>query len=223
MRKIIVGALIIGALVLMLPALQTVSLKPSRVTSAIATPGTHMLVRRTPPISSASRHHLTRINQLDPAQYDSPQQYKEWAYSTCSTAAMAEILNYYGGHYRIADVLRVQVRVGEITPDLGLLEPAGIARTMAAAPFHYQTDNSSHTLDQIIALANSGTPVIIGVPPSAIPGGHLMVVSGGNATTVRLADSSRINRPLLSRTAFLSLWSGYVAIVTPVAGKAVQA
>jgi hypothetical protein len=75
--------------------------------------------------------HLVRIGQLDSGQYASVQEYHTWAYSTCSTAVMTEIANYYGGSYRITDILAVENRIGEITPDRGLLEDAGIARTMA--------------------------------------------------------------------------------------------
>src|SRR5947209_8350704 len=50
---------------------------------------------------------LKRISQLDPAQYNSTQDYNTWAYSACSTAAMTEVFNSYGRHYRIADVLKV--------------------------------------------------------------------------------------------------------------------
>jgi hypothetical protein len=76
-------------------------------------------------------HHLVRLNQLDPGQYASAKEYRTWAYSTCSTAAMTEVANYYGGNYHITDLLAVEARMGEITPEQGLLEDAGIARTMA--------------------------------------------------------------------------------------------
>ncbi|HKF38633.1 MAG TPA: hypothetical protein VKB35_17185, partial [Ktedonobacteraceae bacterium] len=72
--------------------------------------------------------HLVRLGQLDPAQYNSSQEYNLWAYSACSTASMTEVMDAYGRHYRITDVLQVETRIGEITPQLGLLEEAGIAR-----------------------------------------------------------------------------------------------
>jgi hypothetical protein len=75
-------------------------------------------------------HHLVRLGQLDPGQYASVQEYHIWAYSTCSAAAMTEVANYYGGNYRITDILAVEYRIGEITPDQGLIEDAGIERTM---------------------------------------------------------------------------------------------
>jgi hypothetical protein len=127
--------------------------------------------------------HLMRIGQLDPDQYASVQEYHTWASSTCSTAAMTEVANYYGGNYRITDLLAVQARIGEITPEQGLLEDAGIARTMEHFGF-VTTWGYGRSLDQVVALANQGTPVIVAFPPSRYPGGHLLVVTGGDEVRV---------------------------------------
>jgi len=162
-------------------------------------------------------HHLVRIGQLDPGQYASIQEYHTWAYSTCSTAAMTEVVNYYGGRYRITDILAVEARIGEITPAQGLLEDAGIARTLAH--FGFVTDwGYGRTLDQVVALANGGTPVIVAFPPSRYPGGHLLVVTGGDGAQVEVADSSLWNHTSFSHTRFLALWAGFAAVVTPQGG-----
>ncbi|HEX9091884.1 MAG TPA: C39 family peptidase [Anaerolineales bacterium] len=161
--------------------------------------------------------HLVRISQLDPGQYASVQEYRTWAYSTCSTAAMTEIANYYGGSYRITDILAVENRIGEITPDRGLLEDAGIAHTMAH--FGFTTSwGYSRTLDQILALTHQGTPVIVAFPPARYPGGHLLVVTGGDDSRVEVADSSVSNRTSIIRMRFLALWAGFAAVVTPQGG-----
>jgi ABC-type bacteriocin/lantibiotic exporter with double-glycine peptidase domain len=161
--------------------------------------------------------HLVRIGQLDPGQYASAQEYRTWAYSTCSTAAMTEIANYYGGSYRITDMLAVQARIGEITPELGLLEDAGIAHTMAQ--FGFRTSwGYSRSLDQIVALAKQGTPVIVAFPPARYSGGHLLVITGGDESQVEVADSSVYNRTSFSYTRFLALWAGFAAVVTPQGG-----
>ncbi len=157
---------------------------------------------------------LKRIYQLDPAQYASTQQYNTWSYSTCSTAAMAEVINAYGHHYRVADVLSVESAIHEITPDLGLLEPVGIENTVAR--FGFQTYWPAHaSLDDVINIANSGRPVIVGFPPALWSGGHLLVVTGGNSTTVFIADSSRLNIQSFTRANFLKYWVGFAAVVTP--------
>jgi len=44
---------------------------------------------------------------------------------------MTGVANYYGGDYHNTDILAVEYRVEEITPEQGLLEDAGIERTIA--------------------------------------------------------------------------------------------
>lgn len=157
---------------------------------------------------------LVRLGQLDHAQYNSSQEWNTWAYSACSAAAMTEVFNAYGRHYRITDVLQVEARIGEITPSLGLVEDIGIQRT--AAQFGFNTSwGYKLSLDQVIAMANSGRPVIVSWPPSKYDGGHLLVVVGGNSSLVYLADSSAYNRTQLTHAQFMNWWGGFSAIVTP--------
>ncbi len=157
---------------------------------------------------------LVRISQLDPNQYSSPSEYSTWAYSACSTASMTEVFNAYGDHLRITDVLQVEARLGEITPSKGMLRPEGIANT--AAQFGFKTTwGNAWTLDQVIARANQGNPVIVSFPPDRYDGGHLLVVTGGDSEMVYLADSSLWNRRWLTHAQFLQWWEGYAAVVTP--------
>ena len=168
---------------------------------------------QTTPHYSASQS-LVRLSQLDPGQYASGQEFSTWAYSACSAAALTEVLNAYGHHFRVTDILKVESRIGEITPQLGLLEEVGIQRT--AAQFGFNTSwGHSLSLDQVIDIANHGRPVIVSFPPARYDGGHLLVVTGGNSSTVYLADSSLWNRHSLSRSQFLQWWEGFSAIVTP--------
>lgn len=157
---------------------------------------------------------VARLGQLDPAQYSSSQEYNTWAYSACSAAAMTEVFNAYGHHYRITNVLEVEAAIHEITPQQGLLEDIGIQRT--AARFGFQTSwGYTRSLAQVIALANNGEPVIVSFPPYKYVGGHLLVVVGGNSTSVFLADSSLYNRTALSYAQFMQWWGGFSAVVTP--------
>jgi hypothetical protein len=163
--------------------------------------------------SNASQQ-LVRISQLDPNQYASADEYNTWAYSACSAAAMTEVFNAYGHQYRITDILNREAKIGEITPSLGLLRPEGIKNT--AAQFGFQTTwGNAWTLDRVIETANHGNPVIVDFPPDRYDGGHLLVVTGGNMSTVFLADSSLWNRHSLSRGQFLQWWVGFAAVVTP--------
>ncbi len=162
-------------------------------------------------------HQLVRISQLDPEQYRSTAEYQTWAYSTCSTAAMTEVMNSYGHTYRLTDVLAVESSMGAITPSLGLMQEDGIARTVARFGFQ-TTSGHQFTLDQIIDLANQGTPVIVGLPPQRYPGGHLLVVTSGNQSTVYVADSSIWNAHSFTRSRFLHYWGGFAAVVKPQEG-----
>jgi hypothetical protein len=166
-----------------------------------------------PPNVHASQS-LVRISQLNPAEYNSTQEFNLWAYSACSTAAMTEVFNSYGHHFRITDILKVEAQIGEITPQLGLLEDVGIQHT--SDRFGFKTAwGHNLSLDQIINTANQGKPVIVSFPPDRYAGGHLLVVTGGDNNAVYLADSSLWNRHSLSRAQFLNWWEGFYAIVTP--------
>jgi Peptidase_C39 like family len=157
---------------------------------------------------------LVRISQLDPAQYNSPTEFNTWAYSACSAASLTEVLNAYGNQYRVTDILKVESQIGEITPELGLVRPEGIKNT--AAQFGFKTTwGNAWSLDQVIEAANRGNPVIVSFPPDRYAGGHILVVTGGNSTTIYLADTSLWNRHSLARADFLQWWEGFAAVVTP--------
>lgn len=160
---------------------------------------------------------LQRLSQYDSSQYASQEEYYTWSASACSATAMTEVINYYGRFLHITDVLQAERNAGAITPELGLLEDTGIAHTITHFGFHTTIDHT-HTLAQIIALANAGTPIIVSIPPqrsSLFYHGHILVVTGGDASMVFLADSSEYNLQALSLQSFLYLWSGLAAIVTP--------
>ncbi|SRR5579884_1006087 len=165
-------------------------------------------------VPESASQRLVRISQLDPNQYSSQQEWNTWAYSACSAASMTEVFNAYGMHLRITDVLQVEARIGEITPQLGLLRPEGIVNT--AAQFGFKTTwSKSYSLDQVISIANSGTPVIVDFPPYLYSGGHILVVIGGDSTSVYLADSSLWNHRHVSRGQFMGWWDGTGWVVTP--------
>lgn len=157
---------------------------------------------------------LIRLSQLDPHQYTSQAEFDTWAYSACSAASMTEVFNAYGHHYSIDDVLKVETAIGEITPQLGLLEDIGVART--ATHFGFTTTwGDDWTLKRVLNNANSGHPVIVGWPPDRYTDGHIVVVTGGDDDTVYLADSSLWNRHAISRTQFMQWWGGFAAVALP--------
>jgi len=157
---------------------------------------------------------LVRINQVDPAQYNSTLEFTTWWPSACSAASMTEIINAYGYHYRLTDILKVEAGLGEITPDAGLAEPQGLDKTLARFNFTTRWLNNP-SVDDLIATANSGTPVIINFPPYRWAGGHLLVALGGNKDYVYLADSSKLNMRAMDRKTFLKYWVGFAVVATP--------
>jgi Peptidase_C39 like family len=159
---------------------------------------------------------ITRIFQLDTNQYTSQESFDTWAYSACSTASMTEVIDAYGHDYRIADILQVEADQKQITPDLGLLYGASsIKRTVSSFGFSAQALNNA-SLDNVLAVANSGTPVIVGfMDPIDFPSGHILVVRGGSGDTVDLVDSSKLNLKSMSRASFLHFYDGFAVLVTP--------
>jgi hypothetical protein len=163
---------------------------------------------------------LERINQLDPQQYSSSQEFDTWAYSTCSAAAMTEIINAYnkyygtGRQYRVTDILKVESGLREITPESGLLRSTGLDHTLAQFNFQVQWLNKP-SVDDLVRVGNSGRPIIIDFPPDRWSGGHILVLRGGNSSSVFLADSSRLNMQVMARSTFLKYWAGFAAVVIP--------
>ena len=157
---------------------------------------------------------LSRVYQLDPGQYGSSQDYSTWAPSACSAASMTEVINSYGHNYRIADILKVEAGLGQISPELGLLRPTGIDATVEKFGFTAVHLNNPSP-DDIINVANTGKPVIVSFPPDRWTGGHILVLRGGHDNNVYLADSSQFNMTIVSRATFLKYWGGFAVVVIP--------
>ncbi len=165
-------------------------------------------------VFSGASKALVRLSQVDPAQYNSIDEYNTWWPSACSAASMTEVINSYGHHYRVTDILKVETSINEITSDAGLLEPRGLDKTLAKFNFTTRWLNNP-SIDDLINTANSGTPVIINFPPSRWAGGHLLVALGGNKDYVYLADSSRLNMRAMDHKTFMKYWIGFAVVPTP--------
>lgn len=166
-------------------------------------------------VSTSQKMAVARLDQNSAAQYDSISEYQQWSPSACSAAALASAMNRYGHDYRVHDVLLVMIQQGDIS-GLGLLAHEKLVPAAQHFGFHAAL-NEADTLDNVIQVANSGTPVIVNWPPGRFFGGHFVVVTGGNKNTVFLADSSSYNYPSLSRSRFLSFWGepGFSAAISP--------
>ncbi len=166
----------------------------------------------TTPSASAS---VRRISQLDLSQYDAPPfDVNTWWDSACSAAAMTMVIDAYGHSYRIADILRVEVRLHEITVADGLLHSSGIDRTVDQFGFR-ATWLRPGSLDQVIATANIGKPVIANLRGPNFPTGHFQVVKSGSSTQVYVADPSRLNITVWARQAFSNYYTGLAVVVEP--------
>ncbi|GER86728.1 hypothetical protein KDW_08900 [Dictyobacter vulcani] len=166
-------------------------------------------------VSGASKA-LLRVNQMSVEQYTSQNEFDQWAASACSAAAMTEVINSYksGSHFRVTDILKVESNLHQITPESGLLQPSGIDITVDKFGFN-ATHLNNPSLDEVLKIANQGHPVIVSFPPSRVPGGHILVLRGGQGNNVYLADSSILNQTMMSKQKFLSLWGGFAVVVTP--------
>lgn len=186
----------------------------SEASTTTATPGVTVTPQATQvPTAFNASVQLKRISQLNPSEYDSPQQEATWGMSACSTAALTEVMDSYGFSFAIADVLHVEAQIGAITVQDGLTTESGIANTAKLFGFSTQWGHNL-SLSQIISKANAGQPVIVSWPPLKYTDGHIVVVVGGNSTTVRIADSSLYNRTSVSLSQFNSWWGGFSAILS---------
>ncbi len=88
---------------------------------------------------------------------------------------------------------------------------------MTAATFGFDTITShTHTVQDLVNIANQGSPIIVGVRDNFYyPGGHIFVVRGGDSQYVYIADSSPANFQRMSYAMFQGMWQGFSAILKP--------
>ncbi len=166
------------------------------------------LKQQAQPLTMSERviaHH-----QANRAEYnnDNPE-WQVWGYTACSGCALAALMDAYGAQkngkpLNCGDVLEVEYRLGVYDPGTtptngrGLLPPGQIGLDKTAAYFGFASDYSKNvSLDDLIAMANSGTPSIIGIPT------HVMVLTGGDSKYVKLADSGGLRLTTVTRDQFL--------------------
>jgi hypothetical protein len=138
---------------------------------------------------------MTQMRRVD--LYDSQAQFNQWAGAACSAASLAEILTSYGlPHMTIGRMIR---ELGPaISPNWGLLTYNAFNKV--AARYGLRADvylsNNPLTYRQMLYLTNTlGIPVIVNMRATTgyyhyLSGGHILVMTGGDTKTIRLADSS---------------------------------
>jgi len=167
------------------------------------------------PLPSTPSSRVVRLDSAARDQYHTVYEWQVWSYSSCSGMAMATVMNAYGMHLIGADVLEEEQRLGVWNVQLGLLNEQGIAETAQYFGFNASLSHSL-SLQDIVAIANKGEPVIVSVRDSYyFPAGHIFVVYGGDGQYVYIADSSPHDFQRMTYAMFRGMWTGFSAILTP--------
>ena len=161
------------------------------------------------PLDGTASSRIIRVDSAVRGQYYSNYQWQVWSWSSCSGISMEEVMNAYGRHLIAADVLQVEADLGVWDTYNGLTggEP-GIAKVASYFGFR-AVPNPPRTIENLIAVANKGFPVIVGVP------GHILVVRGGDSNNVFLVDSAPADRKIMSRAQFAGWWDNFSVELLP--------
>ncbi len=147
---------------------------------------------------------VRRIDQRDPAEFDTPAQAQLWGPSACAAAALVMVLRARGGTATVADAVRA---LGPgWSPQRGLLGRQHLVR--AAAQLGLSLSDRPMSLDELDRLTGAGIPVLVDVTGRRFPLGHWLVVTAVDATGVSVVDSSGDNLTRISRQEFLASWKG---------------
>jgi hypothetical protein len=155
---------------------------------------------------------VSRVDQTSPNAYTTTQEYNEWWHSSCSAAAMTYALNAAGGHYHLQDTLTAEINAQQISSDLGLLNGfTSVSKTVGSLGYHATSVQGG--IDGIVRVANSGSPVVISMRNADWPNGHILVVTGGDGSHIRVVDSWSTNRTSFSRATFAAQYTGLAAVI----------
>jgi hypothetical protein len=163
-----------------------------------------------PPPALNPSQRVSVHRQSNRAEYnnDNPE-WQLWSYSACSGCAMAALMDAYGAlkngkPLNCGDVLEAEYKLGVYDPgtsptqNRGLLPPGQQNLAKTAALFGFDSEYSKNvSLDDLINLANSGTPSIIAIPT------HVMIIRGGDNKNIMLADSGGLHLTAVTRVQFL--------------------
>lgn len=164
--------------------------------------------QQSPTLNASERISVHRQSNRAEYNNDNPE-WQLWSYSACSGCAMAALMDAYGAQkngkpLNCGDVLEVEYNLGVYDPgtsptrNWGLLPPGQQNLAKTAAQFGFASDYSKKvSLDDLINLANSGTPSIIGIAT------HVMIITGGDSEQVMLTDSGGLHLTTVTRDQFL--------------------
>jgi predicted double-glycine peptidase len=162
---------------------------------------------------------LTQLKRAD--QYDNHAQFSAWGGSACSAAVLAEILTAYGVQH--ATIGRTIDELGsDISVQWGLESYSGFAKVAAKHGLRAEMYvDHPLTYKQMLYLTNTlGIPIIVNVRATSgyyhfLSGGHFLVMTGGDAQTVRLVDSSEYYIKSLPLATFMGMYRNRSVAIMP--------
>lgn len=138
---------------------------------------------------------MTQMKRVD--LYDSRAQFSRWAGSACSAASLAEVLTAYGlPHMTIGRIIREMG--ADISPTWGLLTYSAFNKVVSKYGLRADVYLANNPLSykQMLYLTNTlGIPVLVNMRATTgyyhyLSGGHILVMTGGTSSRIRLTDSS---------------------------------
>lgn len=124
------------------------------------------------------------ISQRDKSQYNSDAEWREWAASACSAAAMTSVLNGFGKQVKVSDVLAMMREQNSISSSGGLYR-YGVFSSIGGKyglKVQYSEDKDvNRHFDKIMAALAQGSPVIVNIQDATFfPNGHFIVAVRSN-------------------------------------------
>lgn len=138
---------------------------------------------------------MTQMKRVD--LYDSRAQFNRWAGAACSAASLAEVLTAYGlPHMTIGRIIREMG--ADISPNWGLLTYSAFNKVVSKYGLRADVYLANNPLSykQMLYLTNTlGIPVLVNMRATTgyyhyLSGGHILVMTGGTSSRIRLTDSS---------------------------------
>lgn len=122
--------------------------------------------------------------QRDKTQYASEDEWKTWAPSACSAAALSSVLTGYGHPVKITDVLTQFEQQNAIKSTVGLYKYnvfSTVAGQYGLKVAYSEDKNLEVHFGQVLNYLKQGYPVILNVlDPTYFPAGHFIVATGLN-------------------------------------------
>jgi len=162
---------------------------------------------------------LTQLKRAD--QYNNNAQFNAWGGSACSAAVLAEVLTAYGAQSATIGHMIDQLG-GDISLQWGLVSYNGFAKvaTKNGLRADMYVDHPL-TYAQMLYLTNTlHVPVIVNVRATSgyyhyLSGGHFLVMTGGDAQTIRLVDSSEYYIKSLPINTFMGMYRNRSVAIVP--------